>query len=79
MKKFYILLLRLTLSCGLPLYWINNPEAEELFNFLNPFLKLLDRCVLGGRILKKVVNEFDKAMLKALQEDQIGITFTFDR
>ena len=78
MKKFHILLLRLTLSCGLPLHWVNNPEAEELFNFLNPFLKLPDQRVLGDQILKEAVNESDKAMLKALQEDQIGITLTFD-
>ena len=60
------------------LHWVNNPEAEELFNFLNPFLKLPDRHVLSDRILKEAVNESDKAMLKALQEDQIGITLTFD-
>jgi len=78
MKKFHILLLRLTLSCGLPLHWVNNPKAEELFNFLNSFLKLPDRHVLSDRILKEAVNESDKAILKALQEDQIEITLTFD-
>jgi len=33
--KFYILLLRLTVSCKWALSWVNNPEAKELFNFLN--------------------------------------------
>ena len=69
MKKFHILLLRLTLSCGLPLHWINKPKTEELFNFLNPFLKLPDRRTFSDRILKEAVNESDKAMLKVLQED----------
>ena len=78
MKKFHILLLWLTLSCGLPLHWVNNPEAEELFNFLNLFLKLPDQHVLDDQILKEAVNESDKIILKVLQEDQIRITLTFD-
>ena len=52
LKKFNMLLLRLTVSCGWALSWVNNPEAKELFDFLNPFLKLPDRRVLGGDILK---------------------------
>ncbi|CAB4429163.1 unnamed protein product [Rhizophagus irregularis] len=47
LKKFNMLLLRLTVSCGWALSWVNNPEAKELFDFLNPFLKLPDRRVLG--------------------------------
>ena len=69
MKKFHFLLLRLTLFCGLPLHWVNNPKAVELFNFLNPFLILPDRRVFGDRILKEAVDESDKAILQALQED----------
>ncbi|CAJ0642865.1 1675_t:CDS:2, partial [Entrophospora sp. SA101] len=42
-KKFNVLLLRLTISCG----WVNKPEAKEFFNFLNPSLKLPYHCVLG--------------------------------
>jgi hypothetical protein len=77
-KKFHMLLLRLTVSCGWALSWVNKPEAKELFEFLNPFLKLPDRRVLGGDILSKVVTELDDAMETALKEDPVGVTLTFD-
>lgn len=77
-KKFYILLLRLTVSCGWALSWVNNPEAKELFNFLNPLLKLPDRRLLGGDILNEAVKNTDEAMDNALKEDQAGVTLTFD-
>ena len=77
-KKFHMLLLRLTVSCGWALSWVNKPEAKELFEFLNPFLKLPDRRVLGGEILKGVIAEVDNAMETALKEDPVGITLTFD-
>jgi hypothetical protein len=54
MGKFYILLLQLTVSCGWALSWVNKPEAKQLFDFLNPFLKLPDRRLLGGKILNKL-------------------------
>jgi hypothetical protein len=73
-----MLLLRLTVSCGWALSWVNNPEAKELFDFLNPFLKLPDRRVLRGDILKQVVGDADKSMETALKENPIGITLTFD-
>jgi hypothetical protein len=49
-----------------------------LFDFLNPFLKLPDRRVLEGDILKQVVGDADKAMETALKEDPVGIILTFD-
>ncbi|UZO28283.1 uncharacterized protein OCT59_021816 [Rhizophagus irregularis] len=70
-----MLLLQLTVSCGWALSW---PEAKELFDFLNPFLKLPDHHVLGGDILKQVVTDADKAMETALKEDPVGVTLTFD-
>ncbi len=73
-----MLLLRLSVSCGWALSWVNKPEAKDLFNFLNPFLKLPDRRVLGGDILKEVVAEADNAMEIALKEDPVGVTLTFD-
>ena len=73
-----MLLLRLSVSCGWALSWVNKPEAKDLFNFLNPFLKLPDRRVLGGNILKEVVAEADNAMEIALKEDPVGVTLTFD-
>ncbi|RHZ86342.1 hypothetical protein Glove_52g143 [Diversispora epigaea] len=78
LKKFNILLLRLTVSCGWALSWINKPEAKELFNFLNPLLKLPDRHLLGGKILKKAVENSDESMENALKEDPVDITLTFD-
>jgi len=56
-KKFHILLIRLTVSCGWALHWVNNPEAKELFEFLNPLIKLPDRHTLGGKILNDAVSE----------------------
>ena len=76
--KFYILLLRLTVSCGWALSWVNKPEAKELFNFLNPLIKLPDRRELGGKILTKAVEKADDAMEIALKEDPVGVTLTFD-
>ena len=76
--KFNILLLRLTVSCEWALSWVNNPEAKELFNFLNPHLKLPDHCELGGNILTKAVEKTDDAMNIALKEDPVGVTLTFD-
>src|SRR6185369_5613159 len=78
MKKFHTLLLRLTVSCGWALQWVNNPEAIELFEFLNPLLKLPDRRVLGGRILNEATHDSEKAMLAMLKEDQISVTLIFD-
>jgi len=77
-EKFYILLIRLTVSCGWALQWVNNPEAKELFEFLNPFLKLPDRRYFGDNILKDAVAEVDKTMEITLKEDQTGVTLTFD-
>ena len=70
--KFYILLLRLTVSCGWVLSWVNKPEAKELFNFLNPLIKLPDRRELEGKILTKAVEKVDDAMDIALKEDSVG-------
>jgi hypothetical protein len=76
--KFNILLLRLTVSCGWALSWVKNSEAKELFNFLNPLIKLPDRRELGGKILTKAVEKADDIMDIALKEDQVGVTLTFD-
>ena len=74
----YILLLQLTVSCGWALSWVNKPEAKQLFDFLNPFLKLPDRHLLGGKILKKAVENADEIMDNTLKEDPVGVTLTFD-
>ncbi|CAG8638460.1 8644_t:CDS:2, partial [Scutellospora calospora] len=55
-----------------------DPEAAELFEFLNLLIKLPDRRMLGGRILKDATNKSNKAMLAMLKENQVGIMLTFD-
>ncbi|CAG8515122.1 3158_t:CDS:2 [Scutellospora calospora] len=77
-EKFKILLLRLTVSCKWAFNWVNKPEAQELFEFLNPHLKLPDRRTLSGQILETAVSEHDVAMYEALREDLIGETLIFD-
>ncbi|CAG8669303.1 1940_t:CDS:2, partial [Ambispora gerdemannii] len=69
---------KLTVSCGWAFHWVNKPEAKELFDFLNPYLKLPDCQALSGQILEIAVSEGDKAMHEALREDPISITLTFD-
>ena len=60
------------------MHWINNSEARELFEFLNPFLKLSDHKILSREILTNAVSEGDNTMKMALKEDPVGITLTFD-
>jgi hypothetical protein len=58
-KKFHFHLLQITVSCGFPLSWVNNPEVIELFKFLNPQIKLPDRKTLSTEILGDVVKDFE--------------------
>ena len=60
------------------MHWVNNPETRELFELLNPFLKLPDRKTLGGDILTNAVSDGNDTMEIALKEDPVGITLTFD-
>ncbi|GBB98899.1 hypothetical protein RclHR1_33570002 [Rhizophagus clarus] len=55
-------------------YIVNKPEAKKLFEFLNPFLKLPDRRVLGGDILDKIVAELNDAMETSLIQRQLRIS-----
>src|SRR2546423_1597834 len=66
-KKFNYLLLRVTISCGFPLSWVNNSEVDELFKFLNPEIKLPDRKTLSGDILSDAIKDLDKTMLEKLK------------
>ena len=60
------------------MHWVNNPKAKELFEFLNPFLKLSDRKILSREILTNAVSEGDNTMKMTLKEDPVGIILTFD-
>jgi len=77
-QKFHYLLLRVTVSCGFPLSWVNNSEVVELFKFLNPKIKLPDQKTLSTKILGNAVKELDKTMLEKLKLDRIGVTMSFD-
>ena len=77
-KRFCKLLLKMTVSCGWSLSWVNNPEAKECFKFLSPFLILPDRRKLGEQILNEVLDDTNKSMEAALGEDPIGTTLTYD-
>lgn len=77
-NKFHMHLLQITVSCGFPLSWVNNPEVIELFKFLNPHIKLPDRKTLSTEILSDVVKEFDTTMLEKLVLDRVGVTLSFD-
>ncbi|CAG8704781.1 23948_t:CDS:2, partial [Cetraspora pellucida] len=78
-EKFKVLLLRLTVSCCWAFNWINKPETSELFDFLNPLIKLPDHQTLSGSTLEVAVFEYDKGMFEALQKDSIGVTLMFNR
>jgi hypothetical protein len=77
-NKFHMHLLQVTISCGFPLSWVNNPEVIELFKFLNPQIKLPDRKTLSTEILSDVVKDFDNMMKERLVLDRIGVTLSFD-
>ncbi|RHZ86047.1 hypothetical protein Glove_55g22 [Diversispora epigaea] len=77
-KKFNLLILRVTISCGFALSWINNPEVIELFKFLNPLIKLPDRKTLSDKILHEAVTDLNNTMIEKLELDRIGITLSFD-
>ncbi|RGB21690.1 hypothetical protein C1646_777489, partial [Rhizophagus diaphanus] len=71
-QKFHHLILRVTISCGFLLNWVNNSEVIELFKFLNPEIKLPDRKTLSNKILGDTVEKLDKIMLEKLKLDRIG-------
>ena len=77
-KRFYTLLIRLTVSYKWILHQVNNLKAKELFEFLNPFLKLLDYKTFSKEILQNAIFEKDNAMKIVLKKDLIGVTLTFD-
>ncbi len=77
-KKFYLLLLRVTISCGFSLSWVNNKEVVELFRFLSPQIKLPDRKTLSDKILNEAVMDLNNTMIEKLKSDRVGVTLSFD-
>ncbi|RHZ73615.1 hypothetical protein Glove_230g119 [Diversispora epigaea] len=77
-KKFNLLILRVTISCGFALSWVNNSEVIELFKFLNSLIKLSNRKTLSDKILHEAVTDLNNTMIEKLESDRIGITLSFD-
>lgn len=57
-EGFEMRLARATASAGIPLAWVDNPDVEDLIEFLQPAAKIPSRKVLTKRIIPRVVNEF---------------------
>jgi hypothetical protein len=57
---------------------VQNKEVRELFEFLNPTLKLPGRRTLGGRILNKEVKRLEDNMVIKLKNNSVGPTLAFD-
>jgi hypothetical protein len=75
---FEHLLLRVTVSNGFSLHWIENQATLDLFEFLNPNLILPGRKALSNRILKDKTNNLDTLRNEKLSSDKIGVTLAFD-
>jgi hypothetical protein len=75
---FERLIIRATVSAGFSLRWVENKEVQELFQFLNPALKLPGRKTLGGRILDDESKALENEMIQKLKNDSVGITLSFD-
>ena len=70
--------MRVTISCGFSLSWVNNKEVIELFRFLSPQIQLPDRKTLSGKILHEAVIDLNNTMIEKLKSDRIGIILSFD-
>ena len=68
--------MRVTISCGFSLSWVNNKEVIELFRFLSPQIQLPDRKTLSGKILHEAVIDLNNTMIEKLKSDRIGITLS---
>lgn len=77
-KKFEILLLRVTVSTGIPLWWVQNKKVQELFKFINPTLKLPGFRALGKRILNKKIEKLKNNTEIKLKNNSVGPILAFD-
>ncbi len=72
------LVLKATVSAGIPLQWVENKEVKELFRFINPTLELPGRRALGGQILQNTTQKLDLELKNKVQNDSVGVTLSFD-
>ena len=77
-ETFDDLVLKATVSAGIPLQWVENKEVKELFSFINPTIELPGRRALGGRILQKTTQKMKLDLENKVQNDPVGVTLSFD-
>jgi hypothetical protein len=77
-RKWWYLVLKATISNGWSFRWVENEDSQEMFNFLNPTLRLPHRKRLGGQILKDASKDIIKSIEKKAKADSIGVTLTID-
>jgi hypothetical protein len=75
---FEILLLRMSVSNGLPFNFFENQETKDVFEFIAPALKLPSRKRMSDRILPKSAKMLKESIKNMAQNDKIGVTAAFD-
>ena len=70
---FHRLLLRATLSANIAWPWVNNPEVQELFTFLDSKAAMPTGHALSGKILEQAVQEAQGKMLRGLNASASGM------
>lgn len=68
----------MTVANGWSFRWVENPESQATFKFLNPKIVLPTRKQLSGKILGEATAEFMSKIEKKAQDDKVGITVTLD-
>lgn len=72
------LVLNSTVDNGWSFRWVKNQSSQKMINFANPGLKLPNRKVLAGRILKSNSEHIKKSLIDTAQKDELGVTICFD-
>ncbi|CAG8475061.1 4559_t:CDS:2 [Cetraspora pellucida] len=75
---FENLMLRIVVSNNLPFSFVENPETQDVFNFLAPTVKLPGHRALSKCILTKASYELNHTILDKVQKDSVGVTAIFD-
>src|SRR5205814_2596137 len=75
---FETLLLRMSVSNGLPFTFFENQETKNVLTFIAPALKLPSKKRMSDQILPQPTKMLTKSIKKTAQSDKIGITATFN-
>ena len=68
----------MTVANGWSFRWVENPESQATFKFLNPKLKLPSRKQLSKKILSEATTKFMSKIEKKAQDDKVEVTVTLD-